>query len=336
MLPIRDARNIGLNLVVSLSLTVGFAAGAGALGGQEATFVEAGAPRTVAPVILESIDETPESTTLEAPAPPGPDVADVAVETPIAAPPTTLVELLEGIDVARRGIVMIDVELVDPAGETAAAAVEAHWRAGDFGQALDGLRALETDGRVAGIGIDWGDSGGSLKDWTQDTRVGGTRTEALELRLDFHTSSGNLFSVIRWGSTTGTSAWTVNLSTDFGDTWTETYSFASSVGIIGTAAVVVDDDVYVAYVPGNATDEGRLRRASAITGAIDSGYGFVTVVDGGAANAEEVSLAANPDDWDNRIYYLALMDDDSLRYLFDDAADGTTFTDASPPASATP
>jgi len=256
------------------------------------------------------------------------------LEIPPVEAPQTLVELLEAIDVTRRGTVTIEVEPINPVDEAAASAIDSNWRFGDYEAAFDRLRTLESEGRVVGVGIDWGAGGAPLKDWTQDKRVGGTRTEAQNLNLDFHAASENLFSVIRWGSTTGTSAWTVNLSTDYGETWTETYTFASGVGLINVAATVAADFVYIAYVAGNATDEARLRRASAITGGIDYGFGYVVVVDGGASSVEEVSLAANPDDFDNRIYYFALLDDNTLHYLWDEAIDGQTFTEVPFPSSA--
>jgi len=299
MIPIRSVRDVGSMLVSFFILTGGIAAGADGLDG-------------------------PETATGDA----------QALEIPPAAAPRTLVELLEAIDVPRRGTVTIEVELVDPVDEAAARTIESDWRFGDFESAFDGLRTLENEGRVVGVGIDWGAGGAALKDWTQDKRVGGTRTEAQNLNLDFHAASENLFSVIRWGSTTGTSVWTVNLSTDYGETWTETYSFGSSGGLINVAATVVDDYVYIAYVTGTATGEARLRRASAVTGAIDSVFGYVVVVTGGGANVEEVALASNADDFDNRIYYFALMDDDTPHYLWDEATDGHTFTEVPFPATA--
>ena len=257
----------------------------------------------------------------------------LTLQVPIAPAPRTLVELLEVIDVSRRGTVTIDVELVET-DEDAAVAVESCWKNADYEAAFDALRVLEREGRVVGVGIDWGVGGAPVKDWTQDKRVGGTRTEGQDLNLDFHAASENLVSVIRWGTTTGTSAWTVNLSTDYGETWSETYSFASSAGLVNVAAAVVDDYLYVAYIPGNYSDEARLRRASAVTGAIDGGFGYTVVLDGGAVNVEEVALAANADDFDNRIYYFTLMGDGTLHYLWDEASDGKTFTEAPFPASA--
>jgi hypothetical protein len=60
----------------------------------------------------------------------------------------------------------------------------------------------------------------------------------------------------------------------------------------------------------------------------------VVVVDGGATTVEEVALATNADDFDNRIYYLTLMSDDTIRYFWDVASDGQTFTDGGFPATA--
>lgn len=335
MIPIRSVHDIGVVLVSFFVLNGALAVGAEGLYGPEAAFDGSRALRSGAEAIAESPEEVSLPVMTVTPNPPVQDISDTATtEILFDVAPRTLVEFLEAIDVSRRGTATIDVELADPAGEAAGVAVESYWKYADYEAAFDALRILERDKRVAGVGIDWGDGGAPLKDWTQDKRVGGTRTEGQDLNLDFHAASENLFSVIRWGSTTGTSAWTVNLSTDYGETWTETYTFASSTGLINVAATVVDEYVYVAYVSGTATQEARLRRASAVTGAIDDAFGYVVVANGGGANFEEVSLAANADDFDNRIYYFALADDGTLHYLWDYASDGQTFTEAPFPASA--
>ena len=163
-----------------------------------------------------------------------------------------------------------------------------------------------------------------------DARVGGTRTEAQTMNLDYDAQSGHVFAILRWGSTTAASTWTMNISTDGGDTWAESYSYANATGLIDVDCAVVDDYVYVAYVAGAAPDEARIRRCLTSTGAVDGGYGYHVVFDAGANTVEEVALATNADDYDNRVYYAIIQSDDVLRYAFDSASDGTTFAEESP------
>ena len=66
-----------------------------------------------------------------------------------------------------------------------------------------------------------------------------------DLPLDFDAGTGNLFCVVRWGGTTGTASWTMNISTNGGATWAETYDWSSSVGVTDVSAVVVADFVNV-------------------------------------------------------------------------------------------
>lgn len=325
-----------LAMVMLPVLLLGLAGGLGAEGPVTERGATPSEPRPSAgpaPVVPAGLDDTLQPKMAAVPGPPGPDVRDTATGAPPAAPHRTLVEILEEIDIARREQVTIDVELVGLAGETDAAVVEACWSSGDYAGALERLRRLEDQGLTVGVGVD---TSGELSDpvnLMDDVRLGGTRTDARQTRLDYHTSSGNRFAVIRWGPTTGTSVWTVNLSTDNGQTWTETYSFGSSTGLVALGAAVVGDYLYLAYVAGNAPDQARLRRADATTGVVDAAFGYQVVVDTNAA-VEEVALASNPDDGDDRIYYAALMADDTVHYLWDAASDGHTFTDGELPAVA--
>ena len=73
-----------------------------------------------------------------------------------------------------------------------------------------------------------------------------------------------------------------------------------------------------------------MRRCLTSTGAIDGGYGFHVVFDAGANTVEDVALASNANDFNNRIYYAIIQSDDVLRYAYDVGSDGTTFVEESP------
>lgn len=261
------------------------------------------------------------------------DARDTAAEAEPVATPLALWEQMACLDQGQRANAEIELELggaASRADRDAAARIAELWNSGDYDAALALLRALEDAGVSPALGIAWRvplEYGGPR---FADVRIGGTRTEAQTLNLDFDAQTGHVFSIVRWGSTTGTSAWTMNISTDGGVTWSESYSFSSSVGMIDVDCAVVDDYVYVAYVAGNASNEARMRRCLVSTGAIDGSYGFRVVLNAGANAVEEVALATNANDFDNRIYYAIIQSNDVLRYAYDVASDGTTFTESSP------
>ena len=266
------------------------------------------------------------------------DVRDTANEVEPDGAALALWEQLALLTADERANARIELELrsaATVAQHETAAEIAALWNHGSHDAALALLRSFEQSGAPLGLGIAWRvplNHGGQR---FADLRIGGTRTDAQTMSLDFDAQTGNVFAVLRWGSTTGVSAWTVNLSDDGGITWTETYAFGSASGLIDLDCAVVDDFLYIAYVAGNATGEARLRRASVSTGGIDVGFSFQAVFLAGAETIEEVALATNADYSDNRIYYLAIQSDDTLRYAWDAADDGTTFTEQSP-ATASP
>lgn len=261
------------------------------------------------------------------------DVRDTAAQREPLDVPLALWEQLASLDAAQRANAEIEIELgggADGADRVAAAKIANLWNRGDYDTALADLRMLEEAGTSAAAGIAWIEplALGDLR--MNDIRIGGSRTEAQTMNLDYDAASGNVFAVVRWGSTIGTSAWTVNISTEGGASWFESYSFTSSVGLTDVDCAVVDDYVYVAYVAGNAPEEARIRRCLTSTGAIDSSYGYHVVFDAGTDTVEEVALASNANDLDNRIYYAMIQSDDVLRWAYDVGSDGTTFVEDSP------
>lgn len=286
------------------------------------------------PPVPAELDAAPALTPL-----PSPDVAvpeTAGIRDPDASG-SPLSEKLASIPPASRARAAIELEPLAPLspGQSALArAVVSRWSRGLCDEALADLSRLEASGAALGLGISW--AGGSAAEPLRngDVRIGGARVAARTACVDYHAATGNLFSAVQWGSYTGTSNWTMNLSTDEGATWAETYNWTSSVGIIDVDATVVAGYVYVAYIVGDATDEVRTRRCLATNGSIDDGYGYQVALDAGANTFGDVAVASNADDYDNRIYIFAIQSDHVLRYAWDVATDGTTFTDVTPPATA--
>jgi hypothetical protein len=144
----------------------------------------------------------------------------------------------------------------------------------------------------------------------------GTRGDVIQAHLDFHRASGNLFAVALtdenffW-------TWYVNISTDGGATWTETYEWQSTMEIVDIDAVVVDDYLYVAYIDPLDNRYSKIRRFSAIDGAVDTTFGtggWMAVHDADPGHVEEVALASSADSSGVRLYYFAIQSDGALRY----------------------
>ena len=262
-----------------------------------------------------------------------PGVSDWGASDRPAPEQRMLWELLQAIPPSRRDAAAIEVEPRDGGGgrETGEIrGIEALWRRGLHDEAIVALRTLEQSGGLAGLGIAWSDGAAGPSRGYGDVRIGGTREEGRTVCLDYDTQTGHLFSVVQWGSTTGTSAWTTNISTDRGATWSETYDWLSSVGILDVDAAVVGDWLYVGYLAGNATYELRFRRCLVTSGSVDAIYGFHPAILASPATFTEIAVASNAADFDNRIYGFGIDSDHALRFAWDAAFDGTTFTEDSP------
>ena len=139
---------------------------------------------------------------------------------------------------------------------------EALWNSGQHEAAVEELRALEKDNVPLAIGMDGSMSPAGSR-WA-DRRIGDPRDNGVQAIVDADPVSGSLYVVVRWQD-----AWTVNRSTDHGETWTETYTWSTSYSISGVDAVVVDGYLYVAYIAAPEVHQGRLRRMHAATGSSD-------------------------------------------------------------------
>jgi hypothetical protein len=201
--------------------------------------------------------------------------------------------------------------------------LETMWNGGNFEETILELKKFEDtrNGANIAIGISWKTPVEvqipEVNPNGTDVRIG-TDTNIKNIILDYHEGSGNLFTVILFYDTAATAdAWTVNLSDDGGATWTETYEFSTSYTMNDVGAAVITDTLYVGYIGGADQYEARSRRFSALTGMVDNGYFYQTVFDK-SIEINDVAFTSNVDWLDNRIYYLAILDDNSLVYYWDD------------------
>ncbi len=155
-----------------------------------------------------------------------------------------------------------------------------------------------------------------------------TRANILQAHLDFHAGTGNLFAVLM-NQDLGVWNWLVNISTDNGATWTETYQWQSTIALPDISAVVAGDYLYVAYPSLLNMESGRIARFAAADGTRDmtfGGVGSIEVFDAGDEQITEVALASSADQNDTRLYYFATQSDYSLRYAWTNQEGGAGTT----------
>lgn len=278
------------------------------------------APVEQAPVFTSKVATSQQSDGAQSTAPmpevrigkfvPGGDVGDAVVEQrPDISPIWARLEALGHGDKANA---VIELEVGNGVPASASQAIENGaylWNSGAFDQAIKVIRSLEESGTGLAVGISWKSPKAVISpNWTDtDVRIG-ARTEIKETHLDFDAQNGNQFAVLRYrnGSTTAW-YWSVNISTD-GQTWQETYQWSSTNEIRDVSAAVVDDYLWVGYLGGDAdSHEGRMRRLLVSDGSIDSGHGWKTIIDKNVP-INEIAVVTNADDFDDRVYYYAILD----------------------------
>jgi hypothetical protein len=153
----------------------------------------------------------------------------------------------------------------------------------------------------------------SKERWGSDIRIGG-RDSVNAVALDVDYSNGNLFAALR-NTEGGNNFWTAYISTDTGQTWTETTGGLVGPGIVDVDAAVLNDYFYVVYAIGN---RALIRRFRTDNGNWDVTYGTDTVTSGGA-NVREIALVSEEDaSSPQRLYCFAILNDNSLRFFNSD------------------
>ncbi len=210
--------------------------------------------------------------------------------------------------------------------ESLAAALDAAWQAGEYDLGRELIEQLRATGFDGGIGYsyiydDQQPASKFFDVFAGERRIGGTRTGAVMYEMDF-APDGTIYAVVLWGFST----WTLNRSTDGGNSWTETFSWTGP--LLDVDIAVVGGHVYVGYL----ATTGRLRRASAATGLSDGAFGFQIIITGtgGELPLRDVAVEGNADSFDNRIYFGMLKSDGTIFFSWDDSSDGTNPTEASP------
>ncbi|MBM3332538.1 hypothetical protein FJY68_11945 [candidate division WOR-3 bacterium] len=239
--------------------------------------------------------------------------------------PTTAYAMLEQMSPTERSNACISIEFESSDAELLALGreVERLWNGGRCDEALAQLANLEACVGPVAVGNLWRTPVPTLQPdlWETDVRIG-NRDTLMELAFDQQLSSGNLFVVLRHGTK---SAWYLNMSTDGGANWSETYVWGGYGVVPSVDAAVLANNVYVVYSDSadNAT-QVRLRRFDCASGSIDSfsnSEEWVTACTLAAGDSvRELSLVSNQHGYNNRLYITTLVSDGSVLFSWDDTS----------------
>lgn len=254
--------------------------------------------------------------------------SDSGAETKATTTPSA-VKYLAALDEAGRNNALIELEAVNPGavsfGLPNPADVAEIWNNGDHAKALLALRQLESAGFNFIPAITWKEPIESRQElYYIDVRIGDARTGAHTLDLDYDSQEGTIFAAIGWADD-----WTMNISTDGGVTWQETFAYGLRAEL---SMAVSGDRVWVAYSNTGNEDELRMRRFLTTTGGVDSAYFFETVATITPATVVDVALISNEPDFGTAVYVGIVASDNSVRTYWDDL-NGTSFSDYSPTIS---
>jgi len=222
---------------------------------------------------------------------------------------------------------LIALDLPKDASQAAlqmASRIENAWNSANFEEALALFRPLANLTNIEEVAISnsWRTPipTDDLSSWGTDVRIG-NRDSILVTSFDIHRASGNLFAILLYQSGS-TYYWSVNFSTNGGATWTETYEWWASYEIRMVSASVLTDYCYVGYIGTSYQEDARLRRFHASNGnvaAFPNGAEWISAF-GTLSPMEEIMLVSNQDFYDNRLYYLSLLETGEVGYFWDDPA----------------
>ncbi|MEN9979312.1 MAG: T9SS type A sorting domain-containing protein [candidate division WOR-3 bacterium] len=229
---------------------------------------------------------------------------------------------------AERTNACISVELPAAASNEAlelARLIQETWNNGNFEHALNLFEELSrlVNPQFISIGCSWREPIPTIgTDWGNDVRVG-NRDSIYCIQLDIHRASGNLLAVLAY-TEGGTWYWSMNISTNGGTSWSETFTWWAGFPVLAVNAAVLGADCYVSYEHAPNHSILRLRRCYASNGAehlFQGGQNFVTVAEySGADSIFQTAICSNQDFYDNRLYILPLLYSGKIHYYWDDTS----------------
>lgn len=192
--------------------------------------------------------------------------------------------------------------------------VEALWSEARYDEALQLLAELAP----ADLSVAWRNPLPAPRtDWDDDILVS-ARDSVVQVELDHHRTTGNLFCVLRYLGDGHAANWSVNLSTDGGLNWAETYTWWADYEVNDIDVSCLLNYAYAGFPGGPARDEALLYRFRAADGQheVFPDSSPCKLVDslGGADSIAEVALWSNADTtYLNRVYYALATNNHDLR-----------------------
>jgi len=227
---------------------------------------------------------------------------------------------LEQLDQADKLNSLISIELfITPSNDITMLKreIEQLWKTGDHSGATIKLREFEKKigAKNYGVAVSW-KTPKIVENpaWGGDVNVT-TNDNYWKANFDFHYASNHLLAV--GYRTAGTDPrFTVHISYNRGASWAQTWYWWGGDDMADVSGAVIDNYFYVSYVYKPNPTEARIRRFNTGDGTEDNTYFWETVFDKGV-NIKEIITVTNQDYFDNRIYVVAILDNNTIVWHYD-------------------
>ncbi|MEO0181527.1 MAG: hypothetical protein ABIN54_09505 [candidate division WOR-3 bacterium] len=172
------------------------------------------------------------------------------------------------------------------------------WNTGRYSEAISAIEALEAELGDMCLGISWRKPiETESPKWGTDVRVTQSSYDISDIELVKAQGNNNLF-VVAMGSYGADTCWTLNISTNGGSSWSETYrwNLANGYELYDVDAAEYPGYIYVVYAS-SYNDSVWTRRFSETNGSHDDAFGFKLVI-GSNSEMWECNLEPNRYSWD--------------------------------------
>ncbi len=236
---------------------------------------------------------------------------------------------LESMSVSDRQNSLISLDLGKEASNEAielSHKIESLWNSGQFQEALSLFPELEEIYNIKelAIGNSWRVPVPTREQifWGDDVRIG-NKDSIYATSFDLDRSSGNFFVALLY--TEGNLYnWALNLSTDNGASWLETYTWFANYELRSISTQVLGDFCYVFFGRGDNQTQALLYRFRAGDGGQanfgDGNFYHAIFTNAYPDSIREVALVSNQDTDNNRLYCAAIIADGSIKSYWSDTA----------------
>ncbi|MEO0181526.1 MAG: hypothetical protein ABIN54_09500 [candidate division WOR-3 bacterium] len=221
---------------------------------------------------------------------------------------------LSKMDEATRENALIDLEWAG-AHTNEMANAEYLWNTGRYSEAISAIEALEAELGDMCLGISWRKPiETESPKWGTDVRVTQSSYDISDIELVKAQGNNNLF-VLAMGTSGADTCWTLNISTNGGSSWSETYRWNLANGYVlkDVDAAEYPGYIYVAYAS-SYNDSVWVRRFNETNGSFDNGFDYKLVI-GTNADIRELNLEPNRMNWD-QLYCAVINASGSLLYTY--------------------